>query len=85
VGDWRPDDLVITTEPAMARYDGGLFVMLKAGAVGRLVTDRARYFGTWLVSFNGNDYWVKTAVLRRIDVLDALAELGEQSDSDNRS
>ena len=76
--EWKPDDLVVTTEENLAHFDGGIAVRLAAGAVGRLVSDvSGGFFGTWLVSFSGNNYWVNQKYLRRIDILDAMAELGK--------
>jgi len=74
--EWKPGDLVVTTAAEMAHYDGGMAVMLAAGAIGRLVTDiDGGFFGSWLVNFNGNNYWVKSKFLKKVEVLDVLADL----------
>lgn len=76
--DLRVGDYVATKRETLAHFDGGIAVRLKEGAVGRYVQDiSGGYFGTILVSFSGNNYWVSLKDLRKVDVLDALAELGK--------
>jgi hypothetical protein len=76
--EWKPDDLVVTKEECLAHYDGGIAVRLAPGAIGRLVSDISGvFYGCWLVSFSGNNYWVAAKYLKKIEVLDALAEFGK--------